>query len=221
MTLASDDDRALAGLLAATWLTCAEALAELCAHTADPSDALHALRLSARLVDPIEHVLELLGEAKDERMGTVRAATASLSEHTRPLTLAQAALKVHLLLGAACDLIEQTREAWPARARELLETAPAAADLDAPARVVLGRNLTAQGAEDESDARDRLSLYGRRFVGEATAQAQRVLAREPQIAAALVGAQEGSLDELSGTTQLLAQLVSGAADRMLALGLQP
>lgn len=223
MTDARDEDHAVAALLAAGWLTAAQALADLAALTPDPREALAYLRAGAEVLEPVAAALDLAGAPGEEHLAPLREATDSLTRHTRPATRAQAALKLHLLLGAGQDLVARAGSGWSEPVRSLLAAGPGADALrggpDGLQRA-LDEDLDSP-ADEPDERRSRLALHGRRLVGEATAQAQRVLSRDAALAETLVGEQRGSLEELEGTTQLLADLVEGAATRMLALGLQP
>lgn len=73
----------------------------------------------------------------------------------------------------------------------------------------------------DTEVTDRLSLFARRVVGEAAAQAQRLAAERPDLFAELTSHPAGSVDEVRASTQLIADLVELSAQRMLTLGLQP
>jgi hypothetical protein len=68
----------------------------------------------------------------------------------------------------------------------------------------------------DPDIAGRLALWGRRLVGEAMSQAQRVLAERPALAALLTGAPNGSLAEI---TRIMSRLVENHSARMARLGL--
>lgn len=211
-------DLPILGLLAAGWLACHHAVVEMSQRADEPRVALGVAGLSHPLVTAAERAADALTQASeqavDDQMSPPLRAMTSFADHTRPGSWEEAVLKVHLMVGAALDLRRLTGENWPADVVPLAEANPAL-ELVAPLRETL------ETLVQDQDVRSRLGLFGRRVIAEATAQAQRVVARQPQLTAALLGVEEGSLDELSATTQLVADLVEGSAQRMLELKLQP
>lgn len=214
MSASSDDDRAIVGLWAAGWLGAYAALAEMSSLAPDGRVALGVAGWGEPLVQNGRDCLDLVGEETEQHVEPVRQAVASFGHHLRPRTWPEAVLKVHLMVGAGLDLVELTRSTWPENSRHVVDVT-VARELEG----ALGETLDPYlGDEDE---RSRLGLFGRRLVAEATAQAQRVAAARPRLAQALSGDEEGSLSELAATTQLIADLVEGSAQRLMRLGLQP
>lgn len=77
--------------------------------------------------------------------------------------------------------------------------------------------------KEDPGAAGRLALWGRRLMGEALAQAQRVAADRPDLARIVLGGTAGSgsgagLAEFAG---MLARLTESHSDRMQSLGLAP
>ena len=75
-------------------------------------------------------------------------------------------------------------------------------------------------AEDPGSA-GRLALWGRRLMGEALAQAQRVAADRPDLAELVVGGPDQSGAGLAEFAQMLARMTQSHSDRMRSLGLSP
>lgn len=72
------------------------------------------------------------------------------------------------------------------------------------------------GIAADPDISGRLALWGRRMVGEAMSQAQRVLAERPALAGLLTGAPDGSLAEIN---RIMSRLIENHSARMARLGL--
>lgn len=64
----------------------------------------------------------------------------------------------------------------------------------------------------------RLSLWGRRLIGEAIAQSQRVAAQRDSLVELVLG---GIGPDLAAITRMFADMTDSHSERMLALGLQP
>ena len=66
----------------------------------------------------------------------------------------------------------------------------------------------------DSQAAGPMALWGRRLMGEALSQAQRVAVDRPDLVAIIVGP-----DDLEGFQQMIARMTASHSDRMRALGL--
>lgn len=75
-------------------------------------------------------------------------------------------------------------------------------------------------AEDPGSA-GRLALWGRRLMGEALAQAQRVAADRPDLAELVIGGPDQTGAGLAEFAQMLARMTESHSDRMRSLGLAP
>ena len=64
----------------------------------------------------------------------------------------------------------------------------------------------------------RLSLWGRRLIGEAIAQSQRVAAQRDSLVELVLG---GIGPDLAAITRMFADMTDSHSERMLALGLAP
>jgi hypothetical protein len=80
--------------------------------------------------------------------------------------------------------------------------------------------VTAVGAAIEADPRvaGRLALWGRRLVGEALSQAQRVAADRDALATVLVGGADGTGADLAEIGRMFARLTENHTRRMARLG---
>ncbi|MGA4668626.1 ferritin-like fold-containing protein [Propionibacteriaceae bacterium Y1923] len=215
MTATSSDDVAIAALHGAGWLLCYETLAELSGLAPQTLEALGVARTSAGAVEAARRSLALVpADSADQQVGPIRQAFASLQQHTPPGTWPEALVKNLLLIGMGLDLVRHTREHWPPAVAKVLEGDPGPDVAELVTQTLAGLDL-------DDEQRSRTSLFGRRVIAEMSAQAQRIVSRESRLARALTGTQSGTSEEVARTTELLQALVEGAAERMLALGLQP
>ena len=143
---------------------------------------------------------EEVGPEQESRVGSVRRAIHGFGQNARPSALDEAALRIWLMRRAGQRVVQLT------------DPDGGSAPIDAPDEL--------DQARGDEVASSRLGLYGRRVIGEATAQAQRIASHDSELMAALTGAEPGSSAELASSTQLLAQLVEGCAQDMISLGLQ-
>lgn len=130
---------------------------------------------------------------------------------TRPKTWLEGLLKAYIGDGLASDVYREVSDLADDRTRELVHEVLAAEAYD---EFVVSRVRAA--IEADPDIAGRLALWGRRLVGEAMSQAQRVLAERPALAGLLTGAAEGSLAEIS---RIMSRLVENHSARMARLGL--
>ena len=165
------------------------------------TDAVRWARAAAVSAQQCAELAEAVSPVQESRVSSVRRAIHGFGQNTRPSSFSEAALRVWLMRRAGQRLVQLTHS-----------DASGGADVEAPEELEQARGDEAAGA--------RLGLYGRRVIGEATAQAQRVASHDSDLMAALTGAEPGSSAELASSTQLLAQLVEGCAQDMISLGLQ-
>lgn len=78
-----------------------------------------------------------------------------------------------------------------------------------------------QALSEDPGAAGRLALWGRRLMGEALAQAQRVAADRPDLARLVFGGPEESGAGFTEFAQMLARMTQRHSERMQAVGLAP
>jgi tRNA-(MS[2]IO[6]A)-hydroxylase (MiaE)-like len=205
----------LLGVLAYAELTAFDRLAEdaRLAPTLDGRAALarmaaaeigHYGRLHERLVE--------LGADPTEAMTPFVPALDAFHESTRPSTWLEGLVKAYVGDGLASDFYREVAAFLPPPDRDLvLDVLADTGHADFAVREVraaIGKDRRLAG---------RLSLWGRRLVGEAISRSQAVIAEHDPLAELIV---RGTGD-LAGVGPLIERITSAHTDRMKALGLNP
>lgn len=130
---------------------------------------------------------------------------------TSPNTWYEGLLGVYIGDSLAADVYREISDRSDDRTRELVHEVLSD---DAYDDFVVDRVRTAIQADP--NIAGRLALWGRRMVGEAMSQAQRVLAERPALAGLLTGSPDGSLAEIN---RIMSRLIENHSARMARLGL--
>ena len=166
----------------------------------------HFERLRARLSE--------LGVDADEAMAPFREPLDAFHDHTAPSNWLEGLVKAYVGDGIAADFYREV-----------------AAYLDEDTRALVLEVLEDTGHADfvvervraaiEADPRvaGRLALWGRRLVGEALSQAQRVAAERDSLSALIAGGVDRPGMDLAAIGLVFARLTENHAKRMDALGL--
>jgi hypothetical protein len=163
----------------------------------------HFERLRTRLTD--------LGADAEVAMGPFVEVFDTFHARTQPSTWLEGLVKAYVGDGIAADFYREVAEFLDADTRALVLEV-----LDDTGHAEFAvREVRAAIAADRTLA-GRLSLWGRRLVGEALSQAQRVAAERDALAVLLVG---GAVGDLAGVAALLKRLTSAHSARMQKIGL--
>jgi hypothetical protein len=164
----------------------------------------HHGRLQERLAE--------LGADPTAAMAPFVAALDAFHESTRPSTWLEGLVKAYVGDGLATDFYREIAAFLPPPDRDLvLEVLADTGHADFAVREVraaIGKDRRLAG---------RLSLWGRRLVGEAISRSQAVIAEHDPLAELIV---RGTGD-LAGVGPLIERITSAHTDRMKALGLNP
>lgn len=164
----------------------------------------HHGRLTERLVE--------LGVDPALAMAPFVRALDAFHEGTRPSTWLEGLIKAYVGDGLATDFYREVAAFLPDPDRALvLEVLADTGHADFAVREV-----RAAIAADRK-VRGRLSLWGRRLVGEAMTQSQAVIAEHDGLAEMIVT----GMGDLGGVGRLIERITSAHTDRMKALGLNP
>jgi predicted trehalose synthase len=131
-------------------------------------------------------------------------------EMTSPSTWLEGLVKAYVGDGLAADFYREIAEFVDPSTRELILEVLA----DSGSSAFAVREVRAAMASEPALA-DRLSLWGRRLVGEAISQTQHVLAERDALTELLVA----GTGDLLGVAALISRITDRHADRMRELGL--
>ncbi len=205
----------LLGVLAYAELTAFDRLAEdarlaptLTGHAAlarmAAAEITHHGRLTARLTE--------LGVDPGAAMAPFVSALDAFHEGTRPSTWLEGLVKAYVGDGLATDFYREIATFLPDPDRALVEDVLA----DTGHADFAVREVRAAIQADRK-VRGRLSLWGRRLVGEAITQSQAVIGEHDRLAELIVT----GTGDLSGVARLIERITSAHTERMKALGLNP
>ncbi|CAN5157404.1 ferritin-like domain-containing protein [soil metagenome] len=160
--------------------------------------------------------LEQLGADPFTAMGSFQAPFDAFHARTAPADWLEGLVKAYVGDGLAADFYREV-----------------AAFLDAGTRDLIIESLSDAGQSEfvvdrvrraiEADHRvgGRLALWGRRLMGEALSQAQRVAAERDALSALLAGGVDRPAMDLAAIGRLFTRLTENHSERMEALGLSP
>ncbi|MEV4647192.1 ferritin-like fold-containing protein [Saccharopolyspora sp. NPDC049426] len=158
----------------------------------------------------LEQALAARGVAVDEAMQPFAQPFEAFNSSTAPHSWLESLVKAYVGDGLAADFYREVAEWLEADTRELVLTVLA----DTGHSAFAEREVQAACADDRS-LRDKLTLWGRRLLGEAITQAQFVVAERDALAELII---TGSGD-LTGIGAMFRRLQSNHTKRMGRLGL--
>ena len=168
------------------------------------AEIAHHGRLTERLTE--------LGVDPQEAMAPFVSALDTFHESTRPKTWLEGLVKAYVGDGLASDFYREIAAFLPDADRDLvLETLADTGHADFAVREVRAAIMA------DRKVPGRLSLWGRRLVGEAITQTQAVVAEHDRLAELIIG----GTGDLAGVAQLIERITSAHTQRMKTLGLNP
>ena len=166
----------------------------------------HFQRLRERLVE--------LGADPFAAMEPFAAPIDSFHEHTKPADWLEGLVKAHVGDGLAADFYREVAAYVDADTRALvLET------LSDTGHSAFAVDRVRRAIAEQPAVSGRLALWGRRLMGEALSQAQRVVAEREALGALLAGGVDRPGMDLAAIGHMFAQLTERHVQRMAALGL--
>ncbi|AUZ87573.1 hypothetical protein CVO76_07985 [Arthrobacter agilis] len=177
------------------------------------ADRANLGRLAVREFEHFESVTAFLGRrgvSVEDAMTPFQASIDAFHERTRPGDWYESLMKAYVIDAFSGDFYRALADSLDPATRELIgaiDSGEGAAHLQ--------RRLK-EALSDDPRLASRLALWGRRLVGEALTQAQRVGIEREYLAGLLFAAEP---DHAQHTTALFAQLTRNHSRRMSALGL--
>jgi hypothetical protein len=208
----------LLGALAYGALTAFERLAEDAQQAPTLSDKIHMATMSAQQIAYFDRMKERLAQFGVDvlvAMKPFHAPFDAYHEHSHPKDWYEGLLKAYVGDGIAADFYREV-----------------AAFVDPDTRTLVFEVLADHGHDDfvirhvragiaaDPKLGGRLALWGRRLVGEALSQAQRVAAERDALTSLLTGTSDRPGMDLPAISRMFSRLVANHTKRMAKLGLQ-
>jgi tRNA isopentenyl-2-thiomethyl-A-37 hydroxylase MiaE len=208
----------LLGILACGALAAFDRLAEDARLAPELVDRVHMTTMAAQQVAHFERVRAHLA-AQDvdviSAMAPFQAAFTAFHTYTRPKDWLEGLLKAYVGDGIAADFYREVAAFVDADTRRLVHEVLADAG---HADFVVEKVRTA--IESDPKVAGRLALWGRRLVGEALSQAQRVAADRDSLTSLLTGTVDRPGLDLAAISRMFSRLIENHTRRMRILGLQ-
>lgn len=209
----------LLGLIGAGQLFAFETLARDSALATDLTAKAALGEIACREFGHFREVVQRMAESGADAEAVIAAYLPILSqfhEATAPRDLLEGLLKAYVGDGIAADFGREIAAYVDSDTRAFLEevlTPSGQAEFVVP--------YVQQALADDPEAAGRLALWGRRLMGEALAQAQRVAADRPDLAELVVGGPDDPGAGLAEFANMLARMTESHSQRMKNLGLAP
>jgi len=208
----------LLGLLAYGALTAFDRLAEDARMAPTLPDKVQLATMAARQVAHFERVRDRLAEFGVDAMTAMRPfheAFNAFHAHTRPKDWLEGLVKAYVGDGIAADFSREVAAFVDADTRALVHEVLADAGY---ADFVVDKVRAAIATDPRVGG--RLALWGRRLVGEALSQAQRVAADRDALTSLLTGTVDRPGLDLAAVSRMFSRLIENHTRRMATLGLQ-
>ncbi|MGW0228828.1 ferritin-like fold-containing protein [Actinopolymorpha singaporensis] len=208
----------LLGVLAYGELTAFERLADdaTLAPTLEDKAELAALAVTEfHHYERLRDRLRDLGVEPVSAMRPFQAALDTFHRHTAPADWLEGLVKAYVGDGIATDFYREVAAYVDADTRALVLEV-----LENTGHAVFVVDRVRKAIAEEPRIGGRLALWGRRLVGEALSQAQRVAAERDVLTALLVGGVDRPGMDLAAIGRMFARLTEKHAQRMATLGLQ-
>jgi hypothetical protein len=208
----------LLGVLAYGELTAFERLAEdaKLAPALEDTAALAALAVTEfHHFERLRDRLAELGVDPVQAMEPFRGPVDAFHEQTAPRTWLEGLVKAYVGDGIATDFYTEVSAYVDASTRALV-----AEVLENTGHVAFIVDRVRKAIAEDARVSGRLALWGRRLVGEALSQAQRVAAERDALTALLVGGVDRPGMDLAAIGRMFSRLTEKHTERMASLGLQ-
>nr|WP_204920164.1 ferritin-like fold-containing protein [Microlunatus panaciterrae] len=208
----------LLGVLAYGALTAFERLAEDARMAPSLADKVYVATMAAHQIEHFARVRDRLAELNADVMVAMEPFHApfdAFHEYTAPKDWYESLLKAYVGDGFAADFYREVAAFVDPDTRALVHEVLA----DEGHGEFVVEQVRSAIAEDPAKA-GRLALWGRRLVGEALTQAQRVAANRDALTSLLTGTVDRPGMDLAAISRMFSRLIENHTKRMAKLGLQ-
>jgi len=208
----------LLGILAYGALAAFERLAEDARRAPTLADKVRVASMAAAQVSHFERVRERLGELNADVMAAMQPFHVPFNayhDHTRPKDWLEGLVWTYVGNGFAADFYREIAAFVDADTRMLVHEV-----LDDPGQAEFVVETVRAAIAADRKVAGRLALWGRRLVGEALSQAQRVAADRDALTSLLTGTVDRPGMDLAAISRMFTRLVENHTRRMARLGLQ-
>jgi hypothetical protein len=208
----------LLGVLAYGELSAFERLAEDARMAPTLADKVHIADMAALQIEHYRQIAARLAQLDADVMTAMEPFHApfdAFHEYTAPKTWLEGLLKAYVGDGFAADFYREIAAFVDADTRALVDEV---LHDDEHVEFVVDRVRAAIAAD--AKVAGRLALWGRRLVGEALSQAQRVAADRDAMTSLLTGTVDRPGMDLAAISRMFSRLIENHTRRMATLGLQ-
>ncbi|THV18203.1 hydroxylase [Nocardioides caeni] len=199
-------------------ITAFERLAEdakLAPSLADKLDLAQMASIEIAKVERLHERLRAFGVDPFEAMAPFRAPIDEFHGHTAPADWYEGLVKAYVGDGLANDFYREIAAYLDADTRELV-----VASMEAGTHSAFVVERVRAGIAEDHRLGGRLALWGRRLMGEALTQAQRVAADRDELSALLAGGVDRPGLDLAALGRMFTRLTERHMERMTELGLE-
>jgi tRNA-(MS[2]IO[6]A)-hydroxylase (MiaE)-like len=170
--------------------------------------------LEFRHVGRLHERIRALGSDPFEAMAPFESAIDLFHAHTAPADWYEGLIKAYVGDGMASDFYREIAAYLDAETRDVI-----IASLEDTGQADFAVRHIRRAIEDDPKLGGRLALWGRRLMGEALTQAQRVAAERDALTALLAGGIDRPGLDLAAIGRMFTRITERHADRMAELGL--
>jgi hypothetical protein len=208
----------LLGVLAYGELSAFERLAEDARMAPTLADKVHMVQMAARQIEHFGRIRGRLAQLDADVMVAMqpfRMPFDAFHEYTAPKTWLEGLLKAYVGDGFAADFYREIAAFVDADTRALVNEV-----LYEDEHVDFVVDKVVAGITADPKVAGRLALWGRRLVGEALSQAQRVASDRAALTSLLAGTVDRPGLDLAAISRMFSRLIENHTQRMATLGLQ-
>jgi hypothetical protein len=166
-------------------------------------------------LEKLNHRLVELGADPGTAMRSFQRTFDAFHAHTRPADFYEGLIKAYVGEGLAADFYREVAAYLDPRTREVI-----VASLDDAKQSEFVASRIRSAIQQDPRLAGRLALWGRRLMGEALTQAQRVAADRDSLSALLTGGVDRPGMDLAALGRMFTRLTERHTERMAELGLE-